>query len=133
MEMTYALFALSLLAAFLSGVARGFHHARRDYPEANKARRWISRRRWAGWVVGQSYPWSADFAHQMIHAQVLLLALAGALFALVSPEWWLCIAYVWLVWFVEGRGFTLLYHVILPDDPTVPQYSVWVWLRGWIW
>jgi len=137
--MTYLI--LSLLSAFLSGVARGFHHARRDYAGASRARYWVSKERYWGFrfvdgnpiptAFNQSYPWTADHCHQMMHLQVLFLAISGFLYGFNPLGWWGLI-WVWLVWWIEGRGFTLFYHVILPDPPKPCDYSVWVWLRGWI-
>ena len=66
----------------------------------------------------------------MMHFQVLFLSIAGSLLALANVGLYSLIA-VWAFWWIEGRGFTLMYHVILPDSPSVPQYSLWTWLRGW--
>jgi hypothetical protein len=128
--MTYLI--LSLLSAFLSGVSRGFHQARRDYALRNKAEDWMDEERYVGgWRFNQSYPWTADHCHQMMHLQVLFLAISGFLYGFNPLGWWGLI-WIWLVWWIEGRGFTLFYHVILPDPPKPCDYSFWVWLRGWI-
>lgn len=145
-HITKILFVGSLVCAFSSGMSRGCHHATRDFPHYSKAEHWIPYGQY--WSVGgkerwnQSYPWSADFAHQMMHFQVIGLVLAGFLFAMYVAYkktelkftiWTLAICYLWmfLAWYIEGRGFTLLYHVVLPDDPSVSQYTFIVWLVGW--
>jgi len=128
--MTYLI--LSLVSAFLSGVSRGAHHARRDYPKSDRAVGWVDEYRyWSYGPFNQSYPWTADHCHQMMHLQVLFLAISGFLYGFNPLGWWGLI-WIWLVWWIEGRGFTLFYHVILPDPPKPCDYSLWVWLRGWI-
>jgi hypothetical protein len=132
--MTYLI--LSLVSAFLSGVSRGAHHARRDYPTMNKSRKWVSERLWIGGKENgfkQSSIRTADFAHRAILCQCLFWALSGVLLALAEMPWYVIVAWFPAVYHrFEPRGFDLLYNVILPDGPSVPQFSVWVWLRGWI-
>lgn len=159
MKATHWTFAATLmliaLMAFTSGAARGFHHASRDYHAQSKAAQWINAEWYDGTggkaVWNQSYPFTADFTHTMMHVQVLCLAFAGALFFSRSMFWqgenftvhaWrrfrydaakniafmaMRVCFVWFVWFMEGRGFTLLYHVILPTG-NVPSYSFGQWL-----
>lgn len=145
---------ISFMFAFMSGGARGFHHASRDYHNESKAAVWFDKD-WYDGVGGkevwnQSYPWTADFTHTMMHLQVLGLVLAG-----IMLIWWSriyayrkvcvcprCVPFIYLfswstfwgfmVWFIEGRGFTLPYHVILPNADYIEQYSFWVWLIGWV-
>lgn len=123
-----------LYFAFISGLARGSHHAFRDYRGNSRWKLWLSDSDWyngAGrW--NQSWPWSTDFAHLMMHLQVIGLALWGwACMYLPRPGWAVWVLPV-LAWWIEGRGFTLMYHVILPAEKRYCDYTFIRWLRGWI-
>lgn len=130
---------LSFLFAFLSGVSRGFHHARRDYPTMNKSRGWVSEKLWWGGKENgfvQSSIFTADFTHQMILLQVAFLALSGMClgFACIAGmQWWVIPIWGAVVFHrFEPRGFDLMYNVVLPNDPIVPQFTWTFWLRSWV-
>lgn len=125
---------ISLVFAFISGIARGFHHARRDFPNMSKAKIWIDPLKYLGGKengFNQSWPWTADHAHEMMHYQILGLIFSGLFFSFSCHLWFIYLIWIWAAWWIEGRGFTLLYHVILPADPYVSQYSFTTWLKGW--
>jgi hypothetical protein len=129
----------SLIAAFLSGMCRGLHHARRDYPNMNKSRQWITERSWIGGKengFNQSSIRTADFVHRMILLQVAFLALAAMLLAFAVTQglaWWVIPIWGALVFHrFEPRGFDMLYNVILPNAPEVPSFTWSQWFTAWI-
>lgn len=151
----YIMLAILLLAelhyAFKSGRARGFQHARRDYPDIDRARLTIPINHYLGKSAGylqdngepfnQSYWWLADHPHRMMHFQVLNLLGALSMAMIIAVLTYKVIAWgmlvtipihVWACWWIEGRGFTLYYHVLLPIIPRDCDYDWKTWWKGWV-
>ncbi len=140
--------AVECYFVFLHGLARGTDHTWRDQKDNS---------RWALWFKGgsgaedwhmtgaaayyygfgewnQSWPWTCDFEHLVFHARVIFFAMV----AWTAGMWHAPIWYIWvrpvLLWWIEGRGFTLFYHVVLPVRPrTGVDYSLGQWFKGWLW
>jgi hypothetical protein len=79
----------------------------------------------------QSNPITADHVHRQIHLQVIFLAFAAMFLANAGLSWEYNAIMAAAIWFIEGRGFCLDYHVF-PNPPRSCDYSLWTWIVGWV-
>lgn len=80
----------------------------------------------------QSNPFTADHAHRQIHLQVIFLAFAATFLALARLSWEYNLLAAFVIWWIEGRGFCLDYHVLLAQPPRPCDYSFTTWMVDWI-
>lgn len=117
---------LVLLFILLAGLARAAHTARKDYHLAAVFARWAMPGWWDRYIGDNSrfnpaWPWTSDFWHAMVHAQVIAWALAVYMASFADLAVWDPV----IAWWLEGLGFKLGYHRLFIADKKIQQYRSW--------